>query len=144
MSEPGLEAIESSVQKTHEWIAAIAGAAHLGKGDAYKALRAVLQTLRDRLPVDDAAHFSAQLPLFLRGVFFDGWRPADVPKKLSRVDFLQAVSDRIVAKHFIDPARITADVLSVVAAHVSAGEMDKVKGLMPADVQSLWPSPVPA
>jgi len=56
MSEAGLEVIESSTQKTHEWIGAIAETAHLEKRDAYKALRAVLQTLRDRLPLDKIKH----------------------------------------------------------------------------------------
>ncbi len=50
MSQQGLETIESTAQKTHEWIAQIAETAHMEKRDAYKALRAVLQTVRDRLP----------------------------------------------------------------------------------------------
>ena len=50
MSEQGLEVLESTFQKTHEWIGTLAAQSHLDKGDAYKALRAVLLTLRDRLP----------------------------------------------------------------------------------------------
>ncbi len=60
MSEQGLETIESTTQKTHEWIARIAESMHMEKRDAYKSLRAVLLTLRDRLPVDLAVHFGAQ------------------------------------------------------------------------------------
>jgi uncharacterized protein (DUF2267 family) len=63
MSETGLEAIESSVQKTYKWIGAIAEVSHVSRAEAYKALRAVLQTLRDRLPVNDAVRFSVQLPM---------------------------------------------------------------------------------
>ena len=54
MSEQGLEAIESTTQKTHEWIARIAEAMQMEKRDGWKSLPAVLQTLRDRLPVDAA------------------------------------------------------------------------------------------
>src|SRR3954470_10166073 len=107
MSEPNLEVIESSTQKTYEWIASVAEVAHLERRDAYKSLRAVLQTLRDRLPLHDAVHFAAQLPTFLRGLFFEGWEPAKVPLKMSRDEFLVAVAERIVADKFIDPARIT-------------------------------------
>jgi uncharacterized protein (DUF2267 family) len=139
MSQPGLEVIDSTVQKTHEWLDDIAEIAHLSKADAYKALRAVLQTLRDRLPVDDAAHLAAQLPLLIRGIFFDGWRPADVPIKLSREAFLDAVGQRIVSPNFIDPVRITQDVLAVISGHISAGEADKVRKILPAELQSLWP-----
>ena len=60
MSEQGLETIETTVQKTHEWIARIAESMHMEKRDAWKCLRAVLQTLRDRLPADLAVHFGAQ------------------------------------------------------------------------------------
>ena len=46
MSQQGLETIESTTQKTHEWISQIAETPHMEKRDAYKALRAVLQTVR--------------------------------------------------------------------------------------------------
>lgn len=136
---PGLEVIESTVQKTHQWIDAVADISHLSKGEAYKALRAVLHTLRDRLPVDDAAHLAAQLPLLIRGIFFDGWRPAAVPVKLSREEFLSAVSEKIVAAQVIDPVQITRDVLGVVAAEISPGEAEKIRHILAKDLQELWP-----
>jgi len=83
MSAQGLEIIESSTQKTQEGIASIAQVAHLEKRDAYKSLRAVRQTMRDRLPLNDAVHFAAQLPMFLRGLFYEGWKPS-IRRKTSR------------------------------------------------------------
>lgn len=139
MSTADIKVIEATVQKTHEWIAATAGATHLSPVEAYRVLRAVLHTLRDRLPVEDAAHFSAQLPMLIRGIFFEGWRPSQVPKKLSRQEFLDAVQEQIVGNHFIDPVRITANVLEVISSHLTPGEMLKVKRIMPSDLQSLWP-----
>ena len=68
MSEQGLETIETTTQKTHEWIAPIAESMHMEKHDAWKSLRAVLQTLRDRWHVDVAVHFGAQLPMLVRGL----------------------------------------------------------------------------
>lgn len=46
---------------------------------AHRVLRAWLHVVRDRLPVDGAAHLAAQLPEFLRGVFYEGWTPSRVP-----------------------------------------------------------------
>lgn len=43
------------------------------------ALRSVLHTLRDRLTVEEAADLSAQLPLMIRGIYFDAWTPATAP-----------------------------------------------------------------
>ena len=140
MSEQGLEVIELSTQKTHEWIASIAEAAHLEKHDAYKSLRAVLQTLRDRLPLDDAVHFAAQLPTFLRGLYYEGWEPSKVPIKMSRQEFLDAIQQKIVTDQVIDPVRITQNVFAVVMSYVGAGEMEKVKHCFPKDMQTLWPS----
>jgi uncharacterized protein (DUF2267 family) len=79
MNEQGLETIESTTLKTHEWIARIAEALHMEKPDAYKTLRAVLQTVRDRLPLDLAVHFGAQLPMLIRGLYYEGSEPSNVP-----------------------------------------------------------------
>lgn len=98
-----------------------------------------MHTLRDRLPVDDAAHLAAQLPLLIRGIFFDGWRPAAVPVKLSREEFLVAVSEKIVAAQVIDPVQITRDVLGVIAAEISPGEAEKIRHILSKDLQKLWP-----
>ena len=43
---------------------------------AYRALRSVLHVLRDRLTPEQAVHLGAQLPLLVRGIFYDGWRIA--------------------------------------------------------------------
>lgn len=47
---------------------------------AYRATRAWLHTVRDRLEPHAATHLSAQLPDLLRGVFFEGWVPGRTPK----------------------------------------------------------------
>src|SRR5205814_10234829 len=123
MSEQGLETIESTTLKAHEWIARIAEALHMEKRDAYKSLRAVLITLRDRLPVDLAVHFGAQLPMIIRGLYYEGWEPSKVPVKMSRGEFLEAIREKIVAGRY-----------------TGAGEMHKVMHSLPQDMQSLFPA----
>lgn len=49
-----------------------------------------LHALRDRLAVDETAHFAAQLPMLVRGLY-DGWDPSRVPKKMHRDDFLDQI-----------------------------------------------------
>jgi len=140
MSEQGLETIESTTQKTYEWIARIAEAMHMEKRDAWKSLRAVLQTLRDRLPVDLAVHFGAQLPMLLRGLYYEGWEPSQVPIKMSREEFLAAVQSRVIADRVIDPEETVQTVLAIVADHAGGGELEKVMHSLPKDMQSLVPA----
>jgi uncharacterized protein (DUF2267 family) len=140
MSEQGLETIETTVQKTHEWIARIAESMHMEKRDAWKCLRAVLQTLRERLPADLAVHFGAQLPMLVRGLYYEGWEPSRVPIKMSREEFLAVVQSKIIADRVIDPAETVQNVLGVVANHVGNGELEKVMHALPKDMQSLFPA----
>ena len=139
MSQQGLETIESTTQKTHEWIAQVAEALHMEKRDAYKALRAVLQTVRDRLPLEVAVHFGAQLPMLIRGMYYEGWEPSKVPIKMTLRELLDAVQQKIVADRTVDPVETTQAILSVVASYVGMGEIEKAKHTFPRDMQNLFP-----
>ena len=140
MSQQGLETIESTTQKTHEWIARIAKTEHMEKRESWKALRAVLQTVRDCLPVDVAVHFGAQLPMLIRGLYYEGWEPSRAPIEMTLREFLDAIQQEIINEHVFDPVDVTRDVLSVIAHHVGSAEMDKVKHSFPADMQNLFPA----
>ena len=97
-------------------------------GDSlYHLLRAVLQSLRDQMNVHEAAHFSAQLPLILRGAFFEGWNPhVEQLSGLSKDDFLEAVKGRLshagLPKFELESGVLTT--LNVIKKHISAGEMN--------------------
>ncbi|MFI9389923.1 DUF2267 domain-containing protein [Streptomyces bauhiniae] len=58
---------------------------------SYAALRAVPHLLRDRLPVDGAAHSGAQLPTLIRRIDHDGCKPSGTPVKLSGEELLQRI-----------------------------------------------------
>jgi len=139
MNHQGIQVIDTTVQKTHEWISAVAELSHLEKNDAYKALRAVLQTLRDRLPVDVSAHLSAQLPMLIRGLYYESWEPMRLPKKMKYEEFLQAIGEKIISDHFIDPARVTRDVFATMSRFIAPGEIKKLKSALPHDLQEIWP-----
>ena len=79
---------------------------------AYRATRAWLHTVRDRLPVVDAAYFGAQLPEILGGEYYEGWDQAKVPVKHVRGQF---------TTRFATDARISeADVTKAAHAGSSA------------------------
>lgn len=77
MSTTGFEAIDHTVQLTHRWVNELDAMVGWGnKPRAYRLIRTVLQAVRDWLQVNYAAHLGAQLPLLLRGVYYEDRRPA--------------------------------------------------------------------
>ena len=58
------------------------------KHRAYRLLRATLHALRDRLTAHEAVQFGAQLPMFIRGFYYDGWHMRDrAPQSGPRAHF---------------------------------------------------------
>ena len=140
MSAQHLEVFDTTIHKTHQWIDALADEVHLDTHAAYQVLRAVLQTLRDRLPVQEAAHFGAQLPMLIRGLFYEGWRPSDLPVALDQQAFLRRISENITSSRIVDPSEATRAVLLVMDRFMGAGELEKISRILPADLRSLFPT----
>ena len=94
MSTTGLDAFDTTLQKTAVWLKEIM--AEFGSKDrhlAYLALRATLHALRDRLTVEEAVHLGAQLPMLVRGFYYEGWTPSGKPVKVKKAGFLVAIRD---------------------------------------------------
>lgn len=114
-----------------DWLARISTA--LGTDDhhyVYRVLRAWLHAVRDRLTIDSAAHFGAQLPELLRGTFFEGWTPHRVPLRYDTAAF---------AARFATEARIglsdvpatTRALTNALREQFSPGQLDHALALMP-------------
>jgi uncharacterized protein (DUF2267 family) len=146
MALTGLKALDSTVEKTNLWLKDIMQ--ELGTDDrhrAYLALSAVLHALRDRLPVIEAAHLSAQLPMLIRGIYFDGWDPSHEPIKLDRNSFLQYVRDYFRSEPGLDAEIVVRAVFKVISQRIGSGEINEVKNILPKDLRQLWePSRVQA
>ena len=121
MSFTGVASLDRSIDKANAWLADIdAGFATSDRHLAYRVLRAWLHNLRDRLTVEVAAHFAAQLPELLRGVFFDGWNPGRVPHKYDRAEYLTRFA-REARVRDSDVAKAARIVTAVARRHMSAG-----------------------
>jgi uncharacterized protein (DUF2267 family) len=130
-----------SIRKSNEWLADLA---FLGGFDstaqAYSALHAVLHTLRDRLTVDEAAQLGAQLPLLIRGVYYEGWKPADLPgRQRTWAEFLGRIGGRLGNSN-VDPEAACRAVFALLERRISPGEIDDVKHMMHERLRPLWPS----
>lgn len=106
------------------------------------ALRSVLHALRDRLPPDEAVDLAAQMPLIIKGLYFDGWDPSATPVKArTKEEFLALVKKRLQRGVLdADPERVTGAVFKLIAERVSEGEVRDVRGILPAEIAELWPA----
>ena len=106
---------------------------------SYAALRAVLHPLRDRLSVEEAAQFAAQLPTLVRGVYYDGWKPADTPMKMDTEEFLGRVRHNFPYAIEGSTEQLVYTVLQAVKNHVSEGEWQDVRSSVPRSMATVMP-----
>lgn len=109
---------------------------------AYQALRAVLHCLRDRLTVDEAAQLGDQLPMLVRGIYYEAWHPAGKPEKIrSREEFLAKIQTHFSKARSINPEDAAGAVFQVLEKHVTAGEVTDVIQALPQEIRALWLRP---
>jgi uncharacterized protein (DUF2267 family) len=49
---------------------------------AWHVLNVVMRVLRDRLPLGLAVHLGTQIPLLVRGAYYDQWEPEEEPLRI--------------------------------------------------------------
>lgn len=137
----GLDVFDTTVQKTNLWLKRIMEELHWDdRQRAYDALRAALQALRDRLTIEQAAKLGAQLPMLIRGLYYEGWDPTGKPLKERRVEeFLAHIPPYFRGEPFVDSERVVRAVYKVLAENISEGELEDVRGMMPEDIRDLLP-----
>jgi uncharacterized protein (DUF2267 family) len=141
MSTTGLDVFDTTLQKTHSFLDDLMESLDwFDKHKAYRAARVTLHALRDRLTVAEVAHLGAQLPMLLRGIYYEGWRPgADPVKVRHKEQFLAHIGEQFPGDPEADPERIARAVFLVLESRVAAGEIQDVKHVLPAELRTLWP-----
>ena len=95
MSATGLDVFDRTLHKTNLWLNDVMQ--ELGadnRHQAYRALRATLHALRDRLTIDEVADLGAQLPMLIRGFYYVGWDPSGKPlRERHREQFLARIAE---------------------------------------------------
>ena len=128
-------------QKTMHWINGVAS--NMGSIDtqrSYKILRAVLHATRDRLVPDEAVQLGAQLPMLVRGFYYEGWHPHDKPKRYRhKAEFLAEVKKDVPDLDDVQLERAVTAVFETLESEMPGGELDQVRHALPAELRELWP-----
>jgi uncharacterized protein (DUF2267 family) len=132
--------LSHAVQQTQEWLKELRDNGDLAdETEALSTLRAVLHQLRDRLTPEEAVDLAQQLPLIVRGIYFEGWQPSRTPEKTrNRREFVDGVAARL-RPHPVDAELATRDVLALIAHHCDPGEVQDVIAQLPVELKELWP-----
>lgn len=138
----GFDTFDKTVQETNLWLKDIMD--RLDTADrhrAYSSLRAVLHALRDRIGAESAAHLAAQLPMLLRGLYYEGWDPTDKPtKERHEEEFLAHVARELPRAEEGEVEQGVLAVLDVLSKHVDRGAAVKIAAMFPQDLRKFWPA----
>lgn len=140
MATTGLEVFDRTLHATNTWLHELTS--RMGWEDrqaGWRLLRVTLHAIRDRLAPDEAAQFAAQLPLLVRGAFYEGWRPSGAkPAARTPEAFLAPLAEAFSDDRSFDPEAAFRETLAVIRMHVSAGEIEDLRRAMPEAVRPLW------
>ncbi len=135
-------ALDRAINHTVEWLDDIQDELGWGsKDETYQATKAVLQSIRDRLPNEEVVHFSANLPLIMKGMMMDGYSLKNKPERIRDLEgflaYVQANYDASM-RDVINPEDAVITVVNVLNSHMGGGEMRKVAANMPEAIRRLF------
>jgi uncharacterized protein (DUF2267 family) len=139
----GLDTFDKTVQESNLWLKDVMERLNsYDRHHAYSTMRAVLHALRDRIGPENAAHLGAQLPMLLRGLFFEGWDPTGKPTKERHENaFLAHIArelPRAAGPGEIEQGAVA--VLDVLSKHIDRGAAVKLAAILPQDLRRFWPA----
>ena len=139
----GISVLDGATQQANIWIDEVDQAAHCSdRQRAYRLLRATLHTLRDWVNADQAADLGAQLPVLIRGVYYEGWDPSGTPKHPhGKEDFIASVQLNFARDRLRNPDLEVGAVFSVLNRHVAAGQLDQMRNSLQKPLRAIWPEP---
>ncbi len=143
MTMPYRRTMDHSLQITNEWVKQIDEMVSWDDSNrSFRLLRVTLQAIRDMLGVDEAAQLAAQLPLFIRGVYFEGWDPSGTPVRWrEKPDFIARVCEAFTGDQLDDPEEAVCIIFSFLNSRISAGEINDVRRSLRKSLRDIWPAP---
>jgi uncharacterized protein (DUF2267 family) len=139
MTATGVTTLDHTIQETNLWLKGVQDELELDtRQQAYSALRAVLHTLRDRLPPEVAIKLGAQLPILVRGVYYENWHAAGTPTRERHIDeFAEHVGSELPPQFPCDPITVARGAFEILWEKIDAAEFEKVMQHLPEPLRLL-------
>jgi uncharacterized protein (DUF2267 family) len=133
--------LDRAIQTAMQWLTDIEAELNWENRDkCYHATKAVLQAIRDRLPVEEVVHFCANLPLIMKGMMLDGYDLKNKPLRIrSEDEFFELVQQYFDAsrRDVVDAEEATEAVARVLNRRMG-GEMTKAASILPEKIRRLF------
>lgn len=139
-----ITALNHTMEETRQWLDRLTEVGPFeNEKQAYSHLRAVLHALRDRLTVEEATHLASELPMLVRGFYYEGWRPALAPNEQeTQAEFFEKVRASLSAQWASDEdlRESTEAVFRLLEERLEEGQIRHVRNQLPEPIDALWSS----
>jgi len=129
-----------SLEEAHSWLNDTCFYAELQeKFQGLLILRVVLHELRDHLTLSASSKLSAQLPLLIRGLYFENW---DIRHGLLEENqhyfFIDSITEKLKKYISIEGEKASVAVFKVLAKHTALERSYKLEKFFPPGIFSVW------
>ncbi len=133
-------AFDSTLQKTHSWLRELMeSGGYADEKEACGVLRVVLHAIRDHLCVDEVADLAAEMPMLIRGIYYEQWKPSATPAhERTAAGFIARIQAQLAPYKDVDAEEAVFAVFHLLNDHISAGELSDVRGALPHHIRDLW------
>ncbi len=143
MKFTGFEVFDDTIQRTNNWLKDLMQELNWSdRRKTYVVFRCVLHALRDHLSLRDAVYVGEQLPMLIRGAYFEHWDPVGKPLPLRSGDEFYSGLAGSLARDGEDGARAEIAVRAVfrlLDRKAMDGEIADLQALLPPAITDLWP-----
>lgn len=134
-----ISAFNNALHKANQWLKELK---EIGKFEteeqAYTVLRSVLHALRDRLAPDEAVEFGAEMPMLIRGLYFEGFDLSHPkPGRSSRGFFIHVENEMRNASYKIYAKDGAKAVIKLLQKRISDGELSDVLCSLPEKLRDI-------
>ncbi len=140
MSANGLDTFDKTLQTTNIWLDEIMEDLGPDRKTAWRVLAVVLHRLRNRLPLGLAANLGAQLPILVRGIYYDQFQPEQLPDDCDTLkQFCAEIGEWLQDNRPINLEQAVRSVFALLSRHISTGEIGNVVQALPEEIRQAWP-----